>query len=134
MGGAPSISIDPSLLIDDDTIPDEVLLWRAIDPKHPKATTFDPNINKEIPSIGILRTIELSVRLSDRTTIDNVRAKFGGWKIAQFTRAAAREAGLMLVRDPSDPKHGLVYDKQNPGKRRSQSRIWKLIEKDVTVI
>jgi hypothetical protein len=116
-------------MVDDSTISSDTLLWRAIDPNQPNAVTYDSTLGKDVPSIGTLRTHEMSVQISGRPTLDDIKAQYPGWRIAQFTAGAARDEGYIVVRDPADPNHGLLYDKDSPGKRPSKGKVWRLIKK-----
>ena len=57
----------------------------------------------------------MSVRMSDKTSLAVVRANAPGAFIAEFTVGRARIVDCIIARDPTDPSHGLIYDKTKPG-------------------
>jgi hypothetical protein len=60
----------------------------------------------------------MSVYLSDEITLQDLIAKFPAAYIAEFTVGTIRSEGCIIVRDPNDPAHGLIYDAQKLGDQR----------------
>jgi len=50
-----------------------------------------------------------------------IQAQYPNWKIATFSAGDARKAGYILMRDPNDSTHVLLYDKNDPNRRPSAS-------------
>jgi hypothetical protein len=69
-----------------------------------------------VPKAAI-RTEELSTR----TDLLAIRAQYPNWKIAALSAGDARKAGYILTRDPNDPAHVLLYDRNVPNRRPSAS-------------
>jgi hypothetical protein len=66
---------------------------------------------------SVFRTEELSVRMSDKISLAQVKVNSPGCYLAEFTVGSARKNGCRVRRDPSDPAHGLIYDDVKPGDR-----------------
>jgi hypothetical protein len=103
---------------DNPGIPDDLVLFRGLDPKagwnvQVCSLTAPTNV---VPK-GAIRTEELSTR----TELAAIQAQYPDWKIATFSAGDARKAGYILMRDPNDPTHVLLYDKNDPDRRPSAS-------------
>ena len=102
---------------DDPAIPDDLVLFRGLDPKASRnAQVYNPVPSNVVPK-GAIHTDELSTR----TELLAIQAQYPNWKIATLTAGDARKAGYMLMRDPNDSTHILLYDKNNPDRRASAS-------------
>jgi hypothetical protein len=64
--------------------------------------------------------------LSARTDLAATQKQYPNWKIATFSVDDARNAGYILMRDPGDSTHIVLYDKSDPDKRASGSAAQKL--------
>jgi hypothetical protein len=112
------------LRVDDPTIPNGLIVWRELDPLE---APLDPQTNQRKIASSVFRTQEMSVRMSDHTTKAQVVANAIGCDLAAFTIGDARAVGCIVVRDPGDPAHGLIYDGKNPGNRAIPSGAAKRI-------
>ncbi len=100
--------------IDDKTIPDNLIVWRTLDPLE---APIDPTTGKREIMSSVFRSEEVSVYLSDCISLTDVIAKNQGAYLAEFTAGVARGENCRVRRDPNDPAHGLIYDNQKPGER-----------------
>ena len=66
----------------------------------------------------VFRTEEMSVYLSDRISLAQVQAANLGSFVAEFLIGDARNEKCIVVRDPANPAHGLIYDAQKLGDQR----------------
>jgi len=108
---------------DDSTIPDALRLYRGLDPSASwNAQLYNPNPPVNLVPMGAIRTEELSTR----TDLNALRTRYPGWKFAEFTAGDARAAGYISMRDPNDPAHILLYDKNDPDRRAAKSTAQKL--------
>lgn len=107
----------------DSSIPDTVDLYHGLDPNASwNAQLYNPSTPSNTVPKGAIRTEELSTR----TNLTAIRAQYPNWTIAAFSVADARKAGYILMRDPSDSTHILLYDKSDPDRRASSSIAQKL--------
>jgi hypothetical protein len=107
----------------DSNIADSIELYHGLDPTASwNAQFYNPGGSSNAVSKGALRTEELSTR----TDLTVIRAQYPNWKFAAFSVADARKAGYILMRDPSDSTHVLLYDKNDPDRRASSSIAQKL--------
>ncbi len=98
-------------------------LYRGLDPRQAfNALVYNPSTHSNAVPKAALRTEELSVW----TDLSAVSTQCPGWKVAAFRVDEARRAGYILMRDPSDPTHILLYDKNNPDRRPSPSTAQRL--------
>jgi hypothetical protein len=102
---------------------DDVVLFRGLDPKASwNAQVYNPSVPTNVVPRAAVRTEELSTR----TELTAIQARYANWKIAAFSAADARNAGYILMRDPNDSTHILLYDKDNPDRRPSATVSQKL--------
>jgi hypothetical protein len=106
--------LPPHERIDDATIPDDLIVWRELDPLE---APLDPQTNQPKVMSSVFRTEELSVRMSDKISQADVLSNAPGCYLAEFTVGTARKHGCRVRRDPNDPAHGLIYDDLKPGER-----------------
>jgi|SRR5579872_2443863 len=134
-GGGTAFSVPRGARYDDiNGVPDVAKLWRALDPGQAwNASNYNPQAPSNSVSPAALRTEELSCGISDSTNIGAFRARFFGWKVAEFSVAAARTAGYIVMRDPVDTTHVLLYDRNDPNARASKSTSKKLANSAVLV-
>jgi hypothetical protein len=66
----------------------------------------------------VFRTEEMSVYMSDQIALTQVQGSNSGSFVAEFSVGVLRRENCIIVRDPSDYAHGLIYDAQQPGDRR----------------
>ncbi len=108
---------------DDSSIADTLRLYRGLDPNASwNAQVYNPTVPIRVVSMGAIRTEELSTR----TDLAALRTRYQRWKFAEFTAGDARAAGYILMRDPNDPKHILLYDRNDPDRRAAKSTAQKL--------
>jgi len=108
--------------IDDKTIPDDLIVWRTLDPLE---APIDPTTGQREVMSSVFRSEEVSVYLSDHISLADVAARNPGAYFAEFIVGDARRQNCRVRRDPNDPAHGLIYDNQKPGERpltRGQAR------------
>jgi hypothetical protein len=120
MGITPLLPVH--LRIDDQTIPDSLVVWRTLDPLE---APIDPTTGRREIMSSVFRTEEVSVYPSDYISLADVVTRNPGAYIAEFTVGDARRERCRVQRDPNDPGHGLIYDDQKPGERaltRGQAR------------
>ena len=113
----------PDLVADDDqSIGDDVVLWRGIAPEQikPDGTASD----------GAFRTKEMSVFIAAETDRAAVLAKLGpGMRLRRFTARNVRDAGGIVRRAPEGgPGHCVVVPSTNPGGRLSPANAHALNE------
>jgi hypothetical protein len=106
--------IPKHLRVDDPSIRDDLIVWRELDPLEAPA---DPQTLQRKIMSSVFRTEELSVRMSDKISKAQVVANAPGCELAEFTVGDARAENCIVMRDPDDPSHGLIYDKSRPGER-----------------
>jgi hypothetical protein len=99
------------------------MLYHALDPN----ASWSGGAYNLVPSArtvskGYIRTEELSTR----TDLVAVKAQYPGWNIAAFSVTDARSAGYILMLNPMDSSHVLLYDKNDPDKRASGTIAQKL--------
>jgi hypothetical protein len=121
----------PALRVDDRTIPDGLIVWRELDPAE---APIDPHTNQRKIQSSVFRTQEMSVRLSDKTSLAAVRANAPGSFIAEFAVGRARIVDCIIARDPNDPSHGLIYDKTKPGDRAISKKAARHIRDNSNLI
>jgi hypothetical protein len=112
------------LRVDDPSIPNDLIVWRELDPLE---APLDPQSGRRKISSGVFRTAEMSVRMSDHISKAQVVANAPGCDLAEFTVGDARAQKCIVVRDPADPAHGLIYDAARPGDRSITSGAAKRI-------
>ncbi len=66
----------------------------------------------------VFRTEEMSVYLSDQIALTQVQVANPGSFVAEFPVEVIRKENSIIVRDPNDYAHGLIYDALKPGERR----------------
>jgi len=110
---------------DTSTLTPDLVLWRGLDPNQ---VWNDPNYRQPVPSNTVspsaLKTEELSTAVSDRANLATLRAPgatFANWKMAEFTVGEARQAGYIVMRDPTDPAHVLLYARKDPNNKPSKT-------------
>lgn len=114
--------LPPHLRTDDKTLPDDLIMWRTLDPLE---APLDPTTGQREIMSSVFRSEEVSVYLSDHVSLSDVMKKNPGAWIAKLTVGDARQESCRIRRDPNDPAHGLIYDNQKPGERaltRGQAR------------
>jgi hypothetical protein len=117
--------------VDDPAIPPDARLWRGVVTPDDIRTDADGN---DVPSLGSLVTGEMSVELAAESTLADMFGKAAAagvqWRIWEFTAGEARNAVLIVDRDPQpeDPAHCVVLRADEPGKRLKESQAKKLIK------
>ena len=92
-------------------------LWGRLQRGKAGCGSLFPQPASNIVPKGAIRTEELSTR----TDLLAIQAQYPNWKIATFSAGDARKAGYILMRDPNDPTHVLLYDRSDPDRRPSAS-------------
>ena len=110
---------------DDESIPDDAVLWRRIN-------QFDPDGKR--PSTGNFRDSsgELSVCLASLTDRDSALAGYAHFRLAAFSAGEVRQFGkpseYIIRHDPTegDPSHALICPKltKSAAKKLSQLCAW----------
>jgi hypothetical protein len=99
----------PEEYVDDAELPDDAVLWRAINPRNVKP---DGTV-----SSAAYKTEGLSVYVLAETTSEALRAKFPGWGFQWFPAKHARDAGCIIVKitdDAGDTSHREVCRADDP--------------------
>jgi hypothetical protein len=104
----------------DVELPDDAVLWRAINPHHVKD---DLSVSSAAYS-----TDGLSVYAIDETSPAALAAKFEGWSFQFFTAKAARDAGCIICKVPDDidgdTSHREIRRASNPAARlRKEAKL-----------
>jgi hypothetical protein len=116
--------LPPPLRVNDPTIPDELIVWRELQPAEAPP---DPQTGQRKIMSSVFRTEEMSVRMSDQISKLQVVTNAPGCELAQFTVGDARAQGCIITRDPNDTSHGLIYDGTKPGIKTISSGAAKRI-------
>lgn len=120
MPSADGLTLEPDERVNDESIARDTLLWRLIDkPYWIKRDELGVPLRRPDGCLKIsgesFNTEEVSVRLSDRISFADLRAKYPDIPIAQITAADVRADNCIIARDTNDESHGLIYDKDRPG-------------------
>jgi hypothetical protein len=107
---------------DSHEIGNDEVLWRIIPPEY-----LRPN---DAVSEGTFRTQELSVFRSAYIALSEALSRFPpGSRARRFTAGFAREIGCIVVLDPEDNSHAMIYRQDAPTQRLTGSQANKLIKK-----
>jgi hypothetical protein len=93
--------LPPDKRIDDQSILPETELWRVIDSRHVKDWG---NVES-----AALNSQELSVRIGQGISFAKYRWRYIHLPVARFAAKVIRKEGCIIVRDPDDASHGLIY-------------------------
>ncbi len=89
-----------------------VKLWRLVNEHE---APIQPDGTRRLSS-SPFRTEEASVQIEGPTNIAQVFQDFPNWPLAvEITVDTVLKARCIVAVDPNDPKHGLIYDANNPG-------------------
>lgn len=120
MPSSDGFTLEPHERVDDETIQPDTLLWRVIDKDYwIKRDGIGTPLRRDDGCLKIsgesFNTQEVSVRIADQITIEELRQRYPDCPIAQIPAALVRGERCIIARDKNDPSHGLVYDKERPG-------------------
>jgi hypothetical protein len=110
-------------MIDDPSIPGEIILYRRIQSGY---FQFDTGGNPVI-SDGAFRTKELSLFRSDRVSAEEVLDGHPNDGLAEVTAQAVRDAGLILASSEPPVGHVLGYRRDSPGDRIPASSSARMV-------
>ncbi|MGH2397357.1 MAG: hypothetical protein ACRDFW_10290 [bacterium] len=112
--------------VDDDSVTDDLCLWRGIPPETLKPV--DPNTGEQDFSDAAFRTQKASVYIIALTTPAEMAAKFPGWRFREFTAGAARTIGYIICPDPEidEVAHRILLRGDNPGARPGGGWVMRL--------
>jgi hypothetical protein len=93
---------------DDPQINDDAVLWRAV----PSSHVCSGDEGTERPESWAFKSAdnEVSCWIAAEMDLEDLKGKFPGFRIAQFTAGQARECANVVTRDPvqGDAAHALV--------------------------
>ncbi len=106
---------------DDPSISDDIGLWRCIAPSW---IHQEPDHSWRAGSNTFLDDLsgEVSYYIADETSVDNLRASFPGWSIAQIDTGFVRSLGYLVARDPDRGGPGHVVVCPKPEENKSSKR------------
>lgn len=118
--------MSPDGVVDDLSISNDTVLWRAI---LPAWIVVNPTGGPRA-STAAFKTQEVSVFIAAETTVDQVLALFpAGSRLQWFTAGDVRAADCIIVRDtnpPHPPGHALILRGDAPGERLTGSQAKRL--------
>jgi hypothetical protein len=92
----------------------------------PQEAPVDPATSQRVIMSQVFRTEEMSVFMSDQIALSRVQVENPGAFVAQFTVADILKEDCIIMRDPQDYAHGLIYDRTDPGRRISRGQARRI--------